>query len=256
MPREGSGQASDHLKALLGDRRIERPLPPGRIASVAADDDPDHSFGDDQAEASDPSAGATFFAVYAKASGEVTQRRLSIKQIQGHGRAERVLCYCHERRALRTFVIERFVELVDLETGELLDSLSFFEGCRAQGTLPAKDRAFHDMLAILVFIAECDDQFHPLEEREIEACLGSYFVRYGGREKDLEDAKRSMRKLSLDTSDFVHALERSGSHPDGRAMLRLVRQSLNRVASADGVIVDEEHRWLMAAADILDELST
>jgi hypothetical protein len=202
---------------------------------------------DDAPEASidnpDRGAGFTFIVAYQNAKGELSHRRLSIKRIEGYGRPDRLFAYCFETAKVKLFRIDRIIEIASIDTGELHEPLPYFEALRLNGGMPMKDGAMLDLLTVLVFIAECDSEFHPFEYDAIESALTSYVLRHGGDEGSVEKALSIAPKLSPDADDFLAAVKRLRAHPDGRSILGLVERSISAVAQADGIICSEEFEW-------------
>lgn len=60
--------------------------------------------------------GLTIDCTYETATGEVSDRRLKVLTDNGYS----IYCYCHMRRAKRTFVKHRVISAVDVDSGEVL----------------------------------------------------------------------------------------------------------------------------------------
>lgn len=200
-------------------------------------------------------AAYAFIVGYRNEKGEESQRRLSVKRIEGYGDACHIFAYCFESAMVKCFRIDRILHLADIATGELYDPFAHFEMMRLGGLIPTKDKCLHDLATILVFLAECDGEYHPLENDSIESALTAYLLRHGGSENDIERAMKYSRKLAPDNHDFVNALERIARHPDGCAVARQLERQVAAVISADEKITADEQMWAVEALEIIRQIA-
>ncbi len=199
-------------------------------------------------------SGWCFFVLYTNAKGIPSKRRLTLKAIEGYGDAQIIKAFCHEREQLRAFRIDRIKELVSLSTGELLSPASYFEECRSFGRITTGDKALFDFLKVLVFLAECDDDFHPLELEAIEGALTSYILRFGGSEAAIPKLMQMIDSLAPDGADFIASIARLAKHPEAGSVRRLLESAMASVVNSDGLITSDEHEWLLAAVEAVREL--
>lgn len=235
------------VDALL-NKRVRRHAPTGFSPQIDADDSlpalaPSEEY-----------SGWCFFVLYTNAQGIPSKRRLTLKSIEGYGDAQIIKAYCHERQQLRAFRIDRIRELVSLSTGELLSPALYFEECRSFGRITTGDKALFDFLKVLVFLAECDDEFHPLEREAIETALTSYILRFGGSEDTIPKLLQTIENLAPDGADFIASLARLAKHPEARSVGRLLENAMAAVVSSDGTVTSDEHEWLLAAVEAVKEL--
>lgn len=236
-------------EALL-ERRVKRDAPAGL--------QPDVEF-DDSLPALAPSeeySGWCFFVLYINAEGIPSKRRLTLKSIDGYGAVNTIKAFCHERQQLRAFRVDRIQQMVSLSTGEFLSPPEFFEECRSFGRVAINDKALFDFLKVLVFLAECDDHFHPLERDAIEGALTSYVLRYGGSEDSIESSMKQIGNIAPDGGDFIASIARLAKHPDAAGVGRLLLSKMSAVVSSDGIITADEHEWLLAAVEAVKELGS
>ncbi|PTR08903.1 MULTISPECIES: TerB family tellurite resistance protein [unclassified Novosphingobium] len=196
------------------------------------------------------------FIQYTDAAGEPSARRIICRSISGYGRPETVTAFCYERRAHRTFRIDRIQELVCLETGEVLDPGQHFNQLWLHGALKVSDKTLTDIGRILVFMARCDGQFHPLESDSIATAMERYIVRFGGDDRTFETACKNINKIAPDSFDFVKALERMRDHPEARSLSRLLLDCVANVTAADGVIDAKEVEWASVVSETLKVMAT
>lgn len=66
---------------------------------------------------------AALFLRYRDAEGAATARRITVRQVTRRADGDvLVVAYCHERRAMRSFLASRVDELIDLSTGEVAEN--------------------------------------------------------------------------------------------------------------------------------------
>jgi predicted DNA-binding transcriptional regulator YafY len=86
-----------------------------------------HTVAPTQAELSSPRVLIT----YAAASGEVTQREITMRKATGHMVGTKTVlthvnAYCHLRNTPRTFSIKRIRQAADAQTGEIIPDISTY----------------------------------------------------------------------------------------------------------------------------------
>lgn len=202
------------------------------------------------------SSGWAGFMHYTDASGDTSSRRIVCRSISGNGRPETVTAYCCERKAHRTFRIDRIDELICIETGEVLDPATHFAELWSKGALKVADKTLTDFSRVLVFMARCDGEFHPLELKEVEAALWRYGAEFGLDDKTIKTAVRGVGKIAPDSEDFVDSLKRISHHRNARLLSRLLLDSVDRVAAADGRIDRQEAEWATVVGDALKVMQT
>ena len=180
----------DGLREALADRRVTPRIPDGRLPTVPIE----HITECDNHR--DASSAWTAYLRYVDASGEESERRFTCVCIEGFGEATRVKGYCHERKAYRTFRVDRIAELVCAETGELFEAVPHFELLRMTGALLVTDPVLTHVARMLVFLARCDGHYHPLERNALEQHVASYCVRFNGTDRMAEDTVRGCGRLA------------------------------------------------------------
>lgn len=208
-----------------------------------------------EAKARDQSSSWAGYIRYVDTKGDVSERRIVCRAIEGYGRAETVQGWCCERRAPRRFRIDRMQELVCLETGEVLDPLGHFEQLRMFGALKVTDKSMADFGRVLAFMARCDGEVHPMESQSIETALERYVVRFGGDDRMLETAVTNVRKITPDGDDFIASLGRLEQHPDARQLGRLLLDCVAKVTDADGRLHAREIEWIEVVQETLKAMA-
>lgn len=66
-----------------------------------------------------------FLIHYEDAKGNVSEREINVRAITDKNGVTYLKAYCHARRAMRTFRLDRVVEVIDLGTGEVIDARKF-----------------------------------------------------------------------------------------------------------------------------------
>jgi len=224
-------------------------MPAGRSAAIASIEP-----GEAEPERDNASAWSGFI-VYTNARGETSARRIVCLCIGGRGRAETIGARCIETRRFKTFRLDRIGELVCAQTGEVLDPFDHFEALRIRGALKIEDKNMTDLARLLMFLARCDGDYHPLEAESLSDALGRYVLRFGGNDRMLETAVAELPKVAPDDMDFVKALDRFAKNSQRRQLARLVLECSSDVIAADGVERDVEVQWALQVSDALKAMA-
>ncbi len=203
----------------------------------------------------DLSSSWTGFIRYRNEKGEESARRIVCRRVEGYGKAETIGAWCCEKRAHKRFRIDRISELVCLDTGEVLDPIEHFEGMRLRGAINVVDKSLLDLGRILVFMAKCDGEFHPLEQTSIYDTMERYVLRFGGDEHMLHHALKNSGRIAPDGEDFVNSLERLQRHPEAPKLARLILQGVSEVNIADGIYHTAELEWSELVSAALKEMA-
>ncbi|MEM6681357.1 MAG: WYL domain-containing protein [Pseudomonadota bacterium] len=189
---------------------------------------------------------------YKDSKNQISERRVTFLQIAAKKHQFYLSAYCHERSAYRSFRCDRIMHCVDPETGEIRDDFfdymaETFGVDRDRWLSGQQDAALDkckDGIRILVFLARCDGEYHPLEKQVIA---------------DYIDERCSYLSLSGDVASILRFAERSAPYDDtfygavdaimeedSRDHTKLIVSKAIRLVEADGRITDEEHSWLTA----------
>ena len=97
------------------------------------------------------------------------------------------------------------------------------------------------LLNVLVFIANCDQEFHDLELSLLEDCICKFWLRFeGAGDPDIESICHFIGNLAPDGETFWVALHRIASDPK---LVRLTKQCAAEMIDADGVHAQQELYW-------------
>lgn len=219
------------VKAALGrEAAAARFLAAGGRRSSAIEDDSDEM--DANIDAAD-TAPLVFHIIYEDAGGRISQRIVTVRKVEVGKTGPMLFCFCHLRKRVRRFALERVQEVFDASTGEVhTEPKAFFLSHPLLARPEAhEDRAFRlcaDDLTILTAVGAADGRFDPDEQDQL---LVHVFDRY---EEGPLDELRLRQRLSLLTPDhvsFYKSLTRVA-----QADNRLLRRSLRRIVDADGVL--------------------
>lgn len=211
----------------------------------------------------EPISGFACFILYRSASGAETFRSITCHRIEVTDGSFVIRALCHKREQPRAFRVDRILEVADFQTGEVLGDGQYFERFVEGGTVAfqandwglsrSQKSALISGLNALAFMAKVDGQWHPLESDVVEAYVRSTWHRKEWpNDPPLESIVAHARRLAPDAETFFAALK-ALSKSDGSR--RLIVQSLHALASADGVITDEEFQALCDMEDYLEELA-
>ena len=222
------------------ERRVTPPLPAGRSAFVEPELSPIARLVE-----RDHSSGFATYIEYKNSKGERSERRIVCKSITLGRGGTTIGALCIESDAFKTFRLDRITNMVDIETGELVDPVEVFAQLQMCGALKTTDHALRDLASLFVFMAKCDGEYHPLEEAAIHDAIDSYCLRFGGSTAMAEDVQFGCGKLAPDGSDMIVLLDNLGKHHNGKALARFALDRCGKVIDADGVHPDDEFTWAM-----------
>ena len=180
---------------------------------------------------------------YTNEAGKRSERRIVCRKVEGYGKAETIGAWCCETRSHKRFRVDRISDLICLETGEILDPYAHFEMLRLHGAIGVNDKALTDLCKILVFMAKCDGDVHPLEAEAIATGVERYVLRFGGDDRLVNFTLKNSAKLAPDHEDFVDALMAIERHPEARSLSRLLIDQIGAVTVADGQLHANELEW-------------
>lgn len=231
-------RARSALTARVAEARAERF---GKAVGGAAFDD-DSMMVIPEDPPADPVA---FHMIYVDAKQDLSGRCITVRTLKGELDEVRVTAFCHFRRALRTFIASRIVELTDLATGEVHDDgLSYFQAhpylrpVTADTLSGMSDETLalqecRDEIILLTFVGAADGLLDPDEVDEI---VKHVCYRFDAPLQESE-VRRRVAGYVPDERAFWRALERlSRGQGDPRALMR----SMRRVVDADRQITQEE----------------
>ncbi len=238
------------VQAVVREKKVTPGLPKKRMPRV-----PVEEIGDVTRPIRDHSSGWAGFIVYTDAKGEISERRIVVKRIEGYGRAETVFAWCCERSAYRRFLIGKISELIDVETGEVLDPQMHFNQLANEGAIGTTDKSLADLVTILVFLARCDGEAHSVEMDVVEDAILNHVMRFGGDPKLAQKTARNARRLAPDADDFLAALVRIGKHPDRALLATMILDAAADVMAADGRMATEELHWFLPVSEALEDMA-
>jgi hypothetical protein len=239
------------LKVALGDRKVPVAPPPGMSAFVPPID-PALAARD----ARDGASAASLYISYVKASGEASQRPITVKKLTGHhGEIEHVIAWCHARAKIRSFRADRITEMWCPETGELFDPRQRLADLVQFGAVRCEDQVLSALTRLLVFMARCDGSFHLLEQEALADALARYCLRFGGDDNVLLAALEDCRTLAPDAKDMLAAFRLFARAPTGPQICRFVLDSSGKMIDADGRHADEEVAWAVEMSAALKHIA-
>ncbi len=208
---------------------------------------------------SQPITGHSMEIVYRDSRGQVSQRQIVCYRLEAYSGGTQLIARCAMRGAQRTFRIDRIEQAVLSGTGELFEPgtalLDVYTVDREStgryrfGLPPKKFALFNAALNVLVFIARCDGQWHPLEVEAIESFVMACWLRldFPG-DLDLAAVAAHVGRLSPDGEAMWSAVDTIAANPP---MAALVRRHLASVIDADGVHHPREIWFAGQIAEVL-----
>jgi hypothetical protein len=234
------------------------PTPPGFQPRLPSEDAISEQVNGEPA--GDAINGVTIIIGYRDAKGEASTRQVSCIRIENSKGKRYLRAFCHQRRALRTFLIERIDEVLDAETGEVINVGSIYFAAYADdrisetslgwGLSPMQRAELGAALTVLTFLSRCDGRMHAAELAEIESFAASWWIRTEIRADYPEvDIIAHIRRLAPDPEAFFVAAERVWSNT---VLASLVGGYTRRVIEADDQIAKEEAHWISRLAAWLE----
>lgn len=213
----------------------ELPIPPGFRPELPTDDDVSDPPIDDV-------LGQAFAMTYIDSKGRRSERRVTIRSVRNTAAGHTTITgYCHERKAARTFRLDRVEQLVDLATGEVFaEPASVLSGLMdIQGVNEAIHRCRYE-LQVLAYVGRCDGEFDELEQDWIADYIAA---RNEHLSLDHRELTQAVARTYPDTYSFHASLTQlANSMDDPAAFLRTLR----RVVDADGLLHEREHEVVEA----------
>lgn len=241
----------ESLRSALHGHRITPPPPQGDFTPSAPEHEPET---DPPPQADDDDSdieGVACAIVYTNGGGERSYRVITCKRIDHRETVSYIYAYCHERGAVRQFRVDRIAEVHDLNTGEVFRADAFFGRYRqSEGVRPAalwglsvkKRQALRDGLAVLTFMARCDNTFHTAEMKTINDYIGDFSQSAGkGRTMPVGEIARHAAVLAPEAETFIRSIDRIAAN--GGWNLHLTASYIDRVVKADGHVHQDESRW-------------
>lgn len=236
------------LRRVLGDKRVVPPVPPGRSAFVPDDDPAPPS----SIVRGDESASASVFITYLNTKGEDSQRVITLRRISGaFGQPETLHAHCHMRGTSRSFKVAQIGAMACAESGEELDPIGHCIALHRSGALKIEDIVLTRVMRVLVFMARCDGNFHPLERGALQDVLGRYFRFFGGDDAAYECAISEAPRLAPSSDDVIKALRWLKTAPQRKALAGFTIDASAQMAEADGQILLPEVNCAIEIGDAL-----
>lgn len=165
-------------------------------------------------------AGAGFGIEYVDATGACTVRRITALKLRYNAGMPLLLCWCHERGALRSFRLDRVRCCYDTN-GEVFETANFLRSAFAIDInriieVVEPEDVFGNGLRILAALARVDGHLHPEElERMMQYCV-SIYDHYGasmplGLDKALPELAFRLRPTTVVVERSLRGLRRAAA---------------------------------------------
>lgn len=206
-------------------------------------------------------SGLSLIIEYENAKGEMSQRAITCQQLSVRAGKEYLKAYCHQKKAQRTFRVDRFLDIFDAETGESLSPVQAFfaqfspdkvtKSGLSWGLSVGRRADLIGFLNALIFLARCDKDYHPAERETLEQALTGFWLRLEiAGNPDFEDILSYADKLAPDGEVFWIAMHRFREDP---VLESLFKRYSHILIEADGIVQREEAYWSLEIADFFSE---
>jgi hypothetical protein len=233
------------------------------ILAAEVSDDADLLVGPVERDATtnDSLTGLSIIIEYEDARRRRTQRSITCRSFQVAASTSYVHAYCHHRQALRSFRLDRILEVFDPLTGESL-GVAFFErfapnritkSSLSWGLSVSKRASLVHLLNALVFIARCDKEFHPSERDSLEQAITRFWLHSEiAADCPVDDILGYADRLAPDGETFWVAMSQI---KEDAVLTSLFRRAATQLIEADGIIRREETYWAIEIDDFLRDSS-
>lgn len=188
---------------------------------------------------------------YLDSRHQASIRRIVCLRLETRAAVHYLSARCLERKAPRTFRVDRITSLIDPATGEIHQPghvwLMQFEDALVSdapfryGLSPTHYADFNAGLTVLAFIARCDGQWHALEGDAIEAFASAYWIRAEiAAPFDEIAVMRHAARLGPDAESLLDAIARCAANP---VLQRIICRHVDAVIDADGYHHPKEIYW-------------
>lgn len=202
--------------------------------------------------------GRNFRIRYQDSRGRESERTVICRRLEERAGVLYLMAWCAARSQLRMFRVERIAEMLDPETGEVFTPVEPFLQMFASeqyaspyryGLPPRQFAALNAALNVLVFMACCDGEWHPLENDALEEFAAAWWMRAEiSAPFDLAAIVAHSRRLSPDAEAMFVSLLQCAADP---VLAPIIRRHIAKVIDADGRHHPAEVHWGGAIDEIL-----
>lgn len=215
----------------------------------------------DKLEEIEKVGGLSVIIEYTDSKGATSQRLITCRNLSVRAGKDYINAYCHNRKAPRSFRIDRIKNIFDSKTGECLSPAQAFfanfepdKNARSGLTWGLSVGRRADLIALLnalVFVARSDKEFHPSEREVLEQSLASFWLRLEiAGDPDFDDILDYADRLAPDGETFWVAMHRFKEDP---TLSEIFSRQANLLIQADGIIHKTEAYWSIEIADFFSE---
>lgn len=253
----------DGLRSLIHGLRVVPAAPLDFTPSLPAYDfDEDEQEFDELSPDLEGVAGIGCIITYADCKGSVSIRRVTCRKLSDHGAVLYLQGFCHERQALRTFRLDRMVEVACGITGEVfVPGILFFQRFAVThdggaavgfGLHPRLSADLRAGLNVLAFLAKVDGKVVPEERVVLRQFCQSFALRYADGEFDYDGVCEYAAKLAPDAETFYVSIERLTRPTAPEGLKGLTRQVAGHMIDADGLQHPKEFYYGLRLQEALD----
>lgn len=196
-------------------------------------------------------SGLAIILEYVDSKGSSTSRLITCTRYDQHGNEGYLRAFCHMRMKTRQFKISRITEIFDPSSGESLGAVDQFftqfdpnqihASAPGWGLSVAQRSDFTALLNSLVFVANCDRDFHQLERTSLEDFIGRYWWRMElAGDPDCDSIMSYADRIAPDAETFWVSLHRIAENPK---LIKILKESVIDMMEADGHLAEQEFYW-------------
>jgi uncharacterized tellurite resistance protein B-like protein len=222
-----SAQVSWIGRAQRGES-IENPvLTPSGFEAKLGNADPDDTIPPINQKLAPPKGqdrdGRSFIIEYRDSTNKVSERRVTVSYIYKSGVYGYVMALCHERKAMRTFRLDRVVGLYSAITGEALQPIRVHlrplwsrapvaEGSAgSERSLTINMKPLRAAMRVLMTLARCDGHTHSLEVKVVKDFINEIAPRFNLGDSEILELAAYARYLGPNLTDFEKDLRQAFS---------------------------------------------
>lgn len=196
-------------------------------------------------------SGLSLVIEYENAKGNQSQRLISCKKLTLRANKHYLQAFCHQCDNHRTFRLDRIVGVFDSETGESLNPVQAFFDQFTPDEISKSGLSWGlsvglraDLIAFLnalIFVARCDEEYHPLERRILESAIVGFWLRCEAQgDPDLDAIIKFTDRLAPDGETFWIAMHRIR---EIESLVTHFKRCAGDIIRADGLILKQEKYW-------------
>ncbi len=233
---------------------VASPKPPkGVNPSSPAKDDESMEVQDGDTER-DLSGRYLLWIRYVDTKKDFSERAIKILSVKNGPNGLMIYAFCYERHAMRSFRADRIEEMWWPDTGEVIKNpVSFFNEFQKITSIDDLIKEYWPGLVVLAFLARCDGFFDEKEAKIMADYIEEQYEEALSQQELANNRNEIVKRIRSIYPDVDEANKGANNilkwpRPKRRDLCRYIRN----LCDADGILQDEEAKWALEFANIID----